>query len=217
MNILAYALNPVRCHSRRSDRFFSALLASLVCVTWASLPLKAQSQRFKSSFNAGLNLSQIDGDRLAGFNQPGLAAGLQVNTVLSPRWEWSLELLFSQQGARRNTHDDPAAAYDRIRLNRAEIPLMLQFNEWKFQVGAGLSYSRHISHKVVDAFGVDVSEQIVFRPNGLSAVIGATVFLRERSGLNLLWQKNFWDLHPASSSQPRWIGRSIGIRGVFLL
>ncbi|MFM8361426.1 MAG: hypothetical protein ACKOA4_01895, partial [Haliscomenobacter sp.] len=105
MNPTADTPNLILHHPRRTGLFFS-ILPFLVLFALASLPLKAQ-QRFKSSFNAGLNLSQIDGDRLAGFNQPGLAAGLKVNTVLRPRWEWSLELLFSQQCARRNTNDDP--------------------------------------------------------------------------------------------------------------
>lgn len=189
----------------------------ILCLTFvlSAFLIPAHAQRFRGSINGGINLSQVDGDRLAGFNQPGLTGGIQVNTIFTTRWEASMELQFAQHGARRNINDDPAAPYERIRFNRVEIPVMIQFNEWKFQIGTGLSYSRLINYKVIDVFGTDVSEQLQFRQNGLAAVLGGTVFLRENTGINLIWQKSIWNLYPQQAAQPRWIGRSVSIRGVF--
>lgn len=192
------------------------LTLSLLFFSAFPIFLHSQESRFRGRLNAGIHLSQIDGDRLAGFNQPGLAAGFQVNTIFSPRWELSTELLFAQQGARRNLNDDPAAAYSRVRLNRIEVPVLLQFNEWKFQVGTGLAYSRLISQRVFDAFEEEVSDQVLFRPDGLSFLIGGTFFFRPKSGFNLQWQKGLWSLLPAGSAQNRWISRNLSLRWVRL-
>ena len=190
------------------------LSLSMLLLAFLYNPALSQVSRFKGSLLAGLNLSQIDGDRLAGFNQPGAAAGIQVNTIFSTRWEMSMALQFAQQGARRNLNDDPAAAYARIRLNRVEVPVMLQFNEWKFQVGAGLSYSRLIRQRVLDSLEEDVSDQIGFRPDGLSYLFGGTFFFKPDTGFHIQWQKGLWSLLPAGSAQNRWISRNISLSWV---
>jgi len=188
----------------------------LLFLCTALAPLSLSGRRFQGYLNAGVNLSQIDGDKLAGFNQPGLAGGLQVNALLNDRWEASMELRYAQQGARRNSNDDPAAAYDRIRLHFVEAPFMLHFNEWKFQLGAGASYSRLVRFKTIDAFGDDVTDLQDFNPNQLAAVLGATIFLTPKSGLNIRWSKHFTNLQ-SNSNAPRWIARTISVQGVFLL
>lgn len=179
-------------------------------------PLFLSGQRFQGYLNAGVNFAQIDGDKLAGFNQPGLTGGLQVNAPFNDRWEVSMEMRYSQEGARRNNNDDPSAPYERIRLNFVEVPFMIRFNEWKFQLGAGVSYARLIDFKTIDAFGDDVSSLQRFNANQLSAVLGATVFLTPKSGLNIRWSKHITNLQ-SDANAPRWIPRAISIQGVFLL
>ncbi|MEL6944126.1 MAG: hypothetical protein AAFO82_15815, partial [Bacteroidota bacterium] len=55
--------------------------------------LQAQ-QRFKGAVVAGMNVSQIDGDLLFGFNKFGFNGGVQVSTIFTERWEMSVELLY---------------------------------------------------------------------------------------------------------------------------
>jgi hypothetical protein len=56
---------------------------------------------FKALFNVGINACQIDGDGYAGYNYPGLEAGigamLRVHRFLSV----SMEIDYSQQGAKQ--------------------------------------------------------------------------------------------------------------------
>ena len=55
-------------------------------------------QRFKAGIVAGINAAQVDGDLAAGYNKIGLLGGLRVTTVLSNKFDVSLDFLYSQQG-----------------------------------------------------------------------------------------------------------------------
>lgn len=173
------------------------------------------AQRFQAGIVAGANLSQIDGDRLAGFNQPGISAGAKVATVLSDRWQLSLELLYSQQGARRTNNDDPFSAYEKIRLNFVEVPVLINFKEWKFHLFAGVSYNRLINSKVIDAFGVDVTDLQDFNENIFSLTLGGIYYINENVGVDIRWLRALSDLQ-AQQSRDSFIGRSLSFRLVYL-
>ncbi len=194
-----------------------ALLAGL----WLSGSLWGQSveeqpaRRFIGGVVAGINLSQIDGDLLAGFNKLGFNVGAQVSAVLAPRWQLGMEMLYSQQGSRRNLNDPPSATFDRVHLQFVEVPVMLHFLEWRFRIKAGISYARLINYRVEDVFGEDISEQQDFRPNLLFVRVGATYFFTPNIGLNLGWNKSLIDME-ANENAGTLLGRNIHLRGVYL-
>ncbi len=172
-------------------------------------------QRFRANLHGGLNMSQIDGDQLAGYNQPGLGGGIQSNVVLNERWEWSLGLSYAQQGARKNALSGNAALRN-IRLHTIEMPLMLHFNEWKFQIGAGVAFNRLIRSRVVDDTGVDVTNLYLLQDNQFSTLVEARVFLKENAGFGFRWYKNLHNLRQDRLSGT-WIGRTINLHGFLRL
>lgn len=178
-------------------------------------PAEAQ-RRFEGYLLGGANLSQIDGDKLSGFNKIGLQGGARVHTIFTDRWEMSIGMLYSQQGASRNLNDSPSAVFERIQLNLVEAPVMIHFNDWKFQVGAGLSYARLINYSVEDIFGEDVTDQQNYHDNLFQVVAGVTFRFSERFGLNVRWSRQLNDLQ-ADPGAGTYIARAIGIRGLYKL
>jgi len=174
-----------------------------------------QAQRFEGGLVGGFNLSQIDGDKLAGFNKFGFIAGGKVGAILSDRWQLSLEMLFSQQGASRTRSDDPSSAFDKIRLNFVEVPVMINFKEWKFHVNAGVSYARLIDFEVIDFTGVDVSEQQDFNENIFSIALGAIYYFNEDFGFEIRWNRALSDLQ-AQQAASSFIGRTISVKTIYL-
>lgn len=175
--------------------------------------LNAQN-RFKASGVLGLNLSQIDGDLLNGFDQPGLHTGMHVSAILNERWELGMELLYNQQGSRRNIYSNSQSIYDNIRLNVVEAPVQILFNEWKFQLGAGLSYARIINSKVIDVSGADITELQNFRDDMINVVLGGTFNFSERWGLNVRWSRSLNNLRQ-NKADGLFVARSLGIRAVY--
>jgi hypothetical protein len=170
--------------------------------------------RFKASGVLGFNLSQIDGDLLTGFDQPGLHAGMHVSAILSERWELGVELLYNQQGSQRNLYSNANAIYEDIRLNVVEAPVQILFNEWKFQLGAGLSYARIINAKVIDISGADITEQQNFRDDLINVVLGGTFQFGERWGLNVRWTRSLNNLRQDSAAG-LFVTRNLGIRALY--
>lgn len=173
-----------------------------------------EGRRFIAGIVAGVNMSQIDGDELVGYDQLGFNGGARVATILSSRWQLSLELLFSQQGSRKTRNDPPSAALQSIRLNFVEVPLQINFQEWRFHVSAGISYARLINAKVIDILGEDVTDTQSYQDNNLFVVLGATYFFSDRIGLNIGWSKAITN-QQAQPGNNRLLGKNLIIRGVY--
>lgn len=181
-----------------------------------SLPELSAQNRFTGRILGGVNLAQIDGDQLSGFNKIGFQAGARVNGILTDRWEFSLGMLFSQQGSSLNLNDSPSATIDRINLNLIEAPLLIHFNDWKFQVGAGLSYARLIDFQAEDIFGEDITAQQNFNENLFQVIVEATFNFSDKFGLNVRWSRQLNNLQ-AEAGAGTYIARAIGIRGLYRL
>lgn len=175
-------------------------LSIVLVLLTAATPISAQ--RFQAGLLAGLNMGQIHGDDLAGYHQPGLNAGLRTTASLSNKLNLGIEFLYSQQGSDRVPGDPFSRPYDNIRLNMVEVPVMLMLTEWKFQLAAGLSYSRLINYSIRDIGGVQVSSNYILDPNGLSGLLGATWLFENRWGLDMRWTRAIlpMDSRPSSGS-----------------
>lgn len=137
--------------------FITFLLASTAAFAqdnyFARPDKNGQDKIFYGALVAGINASQIDGDTYSGFHKAGLNAGLAAFVKLNPKLIASLELLYSQKGARNvsvietvNTGTTPIIYT--AKLNYAEIPLMLNYAVAdKIHFGLGASYSRLVSDK----------------------------------------------------------------------
>ncbi|MCO6480715.1 MAG: outer membrane beta-barrel protein [Phaeodactylibacter sp.] len=182
-------------------------------------------RRFEAGIVAGFNLSQVDGDDLTGFNKIGVNVGGRVDAILADRWRLSLEMLFAQQGASRHRLDNPASAFDKIRLNLVEAPVMVHFQDWKIQASAGLSYARVINYEIIDFTGEDATESYPLKDNLYSIVLGGTFFFQENLGINVQWSKWLNNLLISDGDEPsplpgqqsgRFIGRTVTIRGIYM-
>ncbi len=109
-----------------------------------------QAQLFKAYVVGGVNVSQIDGDEVYGFNKVAPQIGVGVMLPFDARkpykgWQASMEILFSQRGARET--QDPFAY--KASLSYVDIPVMLHYIDniggWTF--GVGLQYGRLIKTK----------------------------------------------------------------------
>ncbi len=186
-----------------------SLLVALACTT------TLHAQRFKGGVIGGFNFSQIDGDNLAGFNKVGLNGGGYVSAILADRWQLSVEMLFSQQGSKLNPRDGFNAAFDKVALNFVEVPVMINFKEWKFHVQAGVSYANLINSELISVTGEDVTDQVPLQSSIFSYVVGVTFFPGEKLGYNFRWFKTFNDLR-ADEGSNTWLGRSFSLRLLYL-
>lgn len=189
-------------------------LLSLLLVL-CSLGLEAQT--FRASLLAGGNFSQIDGDELFGYHQLGINAGIRVVAILNDRWRVGPEILFSQQGSRRNLNSLNVSAFDRFDLNTLEVPLMVYYKDWRLTAEAGFSYQNLFSYTVISSGGDDITSATELNTDLVAIKAGVTFFLTERLGLNMRFSKHLSNIDVNNSLNTSFKGKSVSVRAVYTL
>jgi hypothetical protein len=157
------------------------------------------TRTFYGGFVFGANFCQVDGDTYAGYNKVGLNGGGQVFVHLSPKILASVELLYSQRGARglRAANSQYNGSYVSkyfIDLNYVELPLALHwaYNS-KFHIGAGGSYSRLLNSKedIISDYPVYFDPNLyAFRKEDVSAFLNAGYQFGKNLFLSLRYQRS---------------------------
>jgi len=117
------------------------------------------AQRIKGAISAGMNLSQVDGDEVYGFNKVGLIAGASATLPVGKHFSFTIETNYSQKGSNQKDQyyeeiDDSlgnvevrTGAY-KVKLDYLEVPVLFHFNDRNiFAAGLGFSYGRLVSVK----------------------------------------------------------------------
>ena len=127
-------------------RIFTLLLAFTMAA-----PALLHAQIVKGEVFFGGNTSQVDGDECYGFRKFGVHAGagalIPIVRVNNFTMDVGLEVLFNQKGAHKGDslklHQGAYVGRYDLRLNYAEIPLMLYFTDKdRYSIGIGASYGR---------------------------------------------------------------------------
>lgn len=137
----------------------NSLFYLFIFLLFSQLTTTAQAQRFKAGFNVGLTAAQINGDDSAEFNKLGLSAGLRAYTILTPKSDIIIEILFSQRGSRTKFGNNSNIPSQLIKLNYIEVPIIYTIKDWyqadddyyKMHFQAGLSYGRLFNTSFVDS------------------------------------------------------------------
>lgn len=137
------------------NKRFSILLLFLVLVV-----SYGYSQRIKGALIAGINISQVDGDEIYGFNKVGLNIGAAAILPLGNNFSFTLETLYSQKGSYQSkqyeeTVTDTAGnvlytlnGQYNLKLNYLEVPFLFHYTDRDIiSAGIGFSYGRLVSVK----------------------------------------------------------------------
>lgn len=128
--------------------FVGIALAALPCLRAMAQNYYLEDERtFYGGIIAGTNFTQVDGDNFAGYHKVGFNIGGIVYTPVAPHVALSMEVLYSQKGAKSKDYFviSPGQYITdyKITLNYAEVPIMLNyFDKRKSNFGAGVSYGR---------------------------------------------------------------------------
>ena len=166
--------------------------------------LTAQEQRFKAGITLGLTAAQINGDDSADFNKLGISAGIKAITILTPKSDMVIELLYSQRGS-RTTFGKNSGVPDRfINLQYIEVPVIYTIKDWyqedddyhKMHFQGGLSYGRLFGSSFENS-PLEAASPF-FRENDFSWILGITFhanantgfFARYTRSMNLLYKND---------------------------
>lgn len=142
-------------------RHFSKIFLLLYLISFCCNPTTAQDkekQPIKVDMNikgvaiAGINLSQVDGDEVYGFNKVGACVGVGAIFPLGHRFSFSIEVLYDEKGSYRKYPPSPVDSlqlpYYSLKWNYLTAPVMIHFedrNTWT--IGVGFSWGRMVTFK----------------------------------------------------------------------
>lgn len=119
----------------------------ILAVLFAFLATVTFAQQFDGGLIGGFNATQVDGDLYMGYHKPGIILGAYVQTDIAPAIFASMEIKYSQKGA-RNQYDKnhPEEPKYIMRLGYIDIPIFLGFrtsDRIMVIAGASVGYLLH--------------------------------------------------------------------------
>ncbi len=156
---------------------FKAILV-FICFLPATMVF---SQGFKGGFLLGPTVTQVTGDKLAGYDKLGVMGGVFTEFPFTDRTTGRLEMYYIQKGSRHIPSDADYNKYV-LSLQYVEVPVLFQYRfykKWSFQ--AGLSFAYLISSKERDQNGVlSTIGRIPFKKFDISALGGFTYTINDK-------------------------------------
>ena len=170
-------------------------MKKLLLISFMLLALSSAlfAQRFKGAIMGGMNISQVDGDEVVGYNRVGGHLGVAAILPLN-NWDITLETVFNQKGAwekqqYRDTINDYVytGQYD-LRLNYVEVPLMAHYTDrgW-ITAGAGVSWGRLVSFNETEHGGSvpPYSDTVSFNKNDFNILVDLQFRIYQRLKFNI--------------------------------
>jgi len=102
-----------------------------------------QAQKFVPTIKFGAVTSQVDGDKLEGYDKPGINTGIGVENHFHDYWLFRMELNYIQTGSRKLANPDiPNDRFYTLRLNYVEVPFLFGVTiKKKYLIEAGLVFA----------------------------------------------------------------------------
>jgi hypothetical protein len=119
--------------------------------------LSANSQYFFGGLQAGINGTQIWGDKMKGFNKGGLIAGVFIDFPVSKKAFLTMEMNYTEKGSRsKDGTMQTAGTWTLVKVSYLEVPLLINYKlSEKADLNIGLSYGIKVGHKYTDSLGIE--------------------------------------------------------------
>lgn len=131
------------------------------------------AQSFDFYALAGPVVSQIDGDRIGGYNKAGAMFGVGIQQVLSNKTGLTLELDYIQKGKGTfNTTDN--SSYKTI-LHYIDLPVLAHYNiNEKYSIQAGISVAALIAYQFLHNDAINEAPSYTPKNYDIDYIIGAS-------------------------------------------
>ena len=160
-------------------------MKNLIALTLLLLaPLATHAQNFDFYALAGPSVSQIDGDRVGGYNKMGAIAGLGIAHSFNQQLQALMELEYISKG--KGTYEESTGASYKTNLNYVQLPLLVQYNiNNAFFVETGLSAACLFSYQFYE--NNEPTSSSPFQPTKfeLGYLIGSTYAINDFWRVNL--------------------------------
>jgi len=143
------------------------------------------SQGFKAGLLAGLTASQVEGDRLDGYDLIGLTGGMYVVNIINNEFSFQTDIRYIGKGSRKRSKPETGdLSYYRLRLHYVEVPFVLQYKWRDFVPEAGIGFAYLIKAlEDSDAYGY-LEPDPSFNKYEIPLIVGISYFINDNWKVN---------------------------------
>ena len=172
-------------------------ISSLVLLLGALMLLYQDglTQSFSGKLHAGLNLSQLSGDGLNGFDNIGISSGFSISYPIGPTSkELSIELLYNRKGSKGT---EPTTMISQsIFLNYVSTALLYRWGEWynearsyyNFHIEFGPVVSRLFNVQSSNSFYNPVTDK--FNDWDIGVIGGINIKMNSKIGTTIRYERS---------------------------
>ena len=158
--------------------------------------------KFYGGLIGGVNLAQVDGDYIAGYDKVGLNVGGIVYIQFKTHLAASMEILYSQKGSKSKDPVQLPSGTSLVKygmnLNYAEVPVMLNyFDKRKTNFGAGFSFSElAASSEYITTYPAQTfdPEKYPFKKTDINFITGCNLHLWKGLFFNIRFQYSLFSI-----------------------
>jgi Outer membrane protein beta-barrel domain len=183
----------------------TAILIAIFGATQAQGLLPDGTRIFEGGIILGANIAKVDDlDDFSNFHRLGFNTGGIVYVHFTPHFCMSMELLYSRKGS-YDVHVTSSVAlstyigtYD-LKLDYAEVPIMLHYMEGKMDYELGLSYGRLFSTSEYIYYDPPITVDPVlnaFNKEDYDLIFGLSRKLNKYLTANVRWQCSVTPIRP---------------------
>lgn len=155
----------------------------------------SQQRKFELLLSLGANASQVNGDKLAGFDKFGLNVGAGVRRSFGRKSAWQLEFLYSEKGSKDVVSPSNPVPDTLFQFNYIDIPLVYSYEFYpKLKAELGIYNSVRLNAMYSD-FVIDYDRSSIIRSTDHGGLIGVQYQLGNRFAANLRVSQSFFDIN----------------------
>lgn len=155
----------------------------------------AQDRKFHLLLSLGVNATQVNGDKLAGFDKFGLNVGAGVKRSFGPKSAWQIEFLYSEKGSKDVVSPNNPVPDTLFQFNYIDVPLVYSYAFYpKLRAELGIYNSVRLKAMYSD-FVIDYDRSSIIRSSDHGGLIGVQYQLGNRFAANLRVSQSFFDIN----------------------
>ena len=159
-------------------------------------------QGFRGGISVGVAGTQVDGDRLDGYNLTGFTGGIFVINKIKDDWSFSMGIRYFGKGSRKNA--DPENGdyrYYHLRLHYVEVPALAIFHWKKFSPEAGIAIAYLFkSMEDSDAYG-SIDPDPPFHKYEIPVIVGISYEINKHIRANTQFGYSILPIRPHPGNQ----------------
>lgn len=188
----------------------------------------SQDRQIKGLVILGTNLTQVDGDEVAGFNKLGWNAGVGAMLPLGKNFAFNLETLFNQKGSYKKysvAGDSTGLPYYKLRLDYLEVPAYFSYEDRHiWTIGLGFSWGRRVGYREIER-GIPQDSSSRYAKNDWNVLVDLQLRvwhhlkfdLRYSYSMAKIRTRNYGPLISGATWTRQQYNNVIGIRAVYVL